>query len=1273
MPKIKRRSTSQRNAQMTIRMRERRRDDEFRLLENRRRAHSHKIERHDDQLKTEENKRRADALKIARQNDDIRAQENQRRAEVLKMERQNDNFKEEERRSNSLRMHNNRSKYKSSIDDMKSNYEFKIREGPTHICSCCGGLWFDYSVREFTIESLINKGLRTEFIDTVCYLKDRIIKLCVTCRKDILLNKVPTLCLSNGLAFYEIPDCLKILTELEERLISPRIPFMVIRSLGYCKQFGLKGNLVNVPMNVDTNVSVLPRTFSDTQTIQLKLMRQMKNKNAFMYETIRPKVVYTAVKYLVEQELYKDEGIVISTNWLNQHSNERENFIVNDEDKKAHQDETSEDSDDDDNWNESDEEPVNPGATETLLNDETADQNDVGIKFAPAENNRPISILMDLKADELTFPKIYCGKARKIKEHTKLTYAKIAKSELRMFDRRCGRISKLFFTYKKLQTRKFADAISISLKKTKNTKNVTAVQMLNRDYVSGLINNNDAFTFLRCDRSSPAFWELKKKEVMAMIRQLGCATFFLTLSAAETKWSELIVVLTEVLENKVITLEEAQNISYEKKCDLIRNDPVTCVRYFEHRLKCLWEILSAPCGPFQGYELQDKYVRVEFQARGSPHIHALLWLKNAPKYDKDKPESIEKCTEFIDKFISVSSEPTEFSEDLISLQRHKHSHTCKKHVKGGKKCRFGIPYFPMRKTMILEPIDEYDRVFSYDERVKIPKNKESLAKELDKLSKDTDNSLTFDEFLKEMDMTEDEYIQIIRLGLKKKAKVFLKRAPNEVRINPYNPMIMSLHRANMDIQFILDPYACAVYCLDYISKSENGMSKLLREALNELKKGNASVKERLRVIANKFLNSNEISAQEVVYHILSIPLSVNSRSTVFINTSKPENRISMLKSDEILSKLDPDSKDVFLDGLIDLYANRPHEMKNVCLADFASSYNISKRKTGSTKIVENSDDECSVEEEVDGTQTVFKMKNGKGWISKRTKKKIIRYRNFQLHQDPEDYYREQLMLFVPWNNKEQDLIHINHEEIFALHKDTVQQKRSEYVHDEALKFDNALQEHMEREHENENNIDDANVEYDRDKNEFLIYETGNNQGDIFVEMGQNTRTEKVEHFNVPKIIPDSEYERVMRSLNTNQRKYTLNVMNLIKNGDKQFFHFINGGAGVGKSTLIKAAYQSMLRFYNSLPGYNPESIHVAICAPTGKAAALIDGMTLHSFLSLPVNQCKHKLVKLDSEVSNRIGIKLKDLKLLIIDEISMVGFTMFQQVDARLQQIMRSK
>ncbi|CAF3520518.1 unnamed protein product, partial [Rotaria socialis] len=318
-------------------------------------------------------KRRAKSHKIERQIDEFKIEDNKRRAEALQIKREEEEYKEEERRRNALRMQNSRDIYKNNFDVMKSNYELKIKEGPTHICSCCGGLWFEYSIREYTVEMLTNKGLKTEFINAVCYLKNATIKLCVTCRKDIMLNKVPNLCLSYGLAFYEIPDCLKILTESEERLISPRIPFMVIRSLGYSKQFGLKGNLVNVPMNVDTNVSILPRTFSDTQTIQLKLMRQMKNKNAFMYETIRPKIVHTAVKYLVEQELYKDEGIVISSDWLNQHFSERENFIINDEDKKINENENTKGSDDDDNWNECDDEPINPGATETLLNDEIAD------------------------------------------------------------------------------------------------------------------------------------------------------------------------------------------------------------------------------------------------------------------------------------------------------------------------------------------------------------------------------------------------------------------------------------------------------------------------------------------------------------------------------------------------------------------------------------------------------------------------------------------------------------------------------------------------------------------------------------------------------------------------------------------------------------------------------------------------------------------------------------------------------------------------------------
>ena len=95
----------------------------------------------------------------------------------------------------------------------------------------------------------------------------------------------------------------------------------------------------------------------------------------------------------------------------------------------------------------------------------------------------------------------------------------------------------------------------------------------------------------------------------------------------------------------------------------------------------------------------------------------------------------------------------------------------------------------------------------------------------------------------------------------------------------------------------------------------------------------------------------------------------------------------MVKSDEVLQKLELDSKDVFVQGLIDMYINRPDEMKNVCLAGFASLYNVSKKQTNNVQITENSDDEDVNDNEIDEKVVVLKMKNGKGGLRKEQRKK----------------------------------------------------------------------------------------------------------------------------------------------------------------------------------------------------------------------------------------------------------------------------------------------
>ena len=79
--------------------------------------------------------------------------------------------------------------------------------------------------------------------------------------------------------------------------------------------------------------------------------------------------------------------------------------------------------------------------------------------------------------------------------------------------------------------------------------------------------------------------------------------------------------------------------------------------------------------------------------------------------------------------------------------------------------------------------------------------------------------ISFDDFLKEINVTEEHYIIAIQYSLKRDT-LFLKRSPTQIRINNYNVNVLNAWRANMDIQFVLDPYASAVYILSYLQKAK---------------------------------------------------------------------------------------------------------------------------------------------------------------------------------------------------------------------------------------------------------------------------------------------------------------------------------------------------------------------------------------------------------------------------------------------------------------------
>ena len=170
--------------------------------------------------------------------------------------------------------------------------------------------------------------------------------------------------------------------------------------------------------------------------------------------------------------------------------------------------------------------------------------------------------------------------------------------------------------------------------------------------------------------------------------------------------------------------------------------------------------------------------------------------------------------------------------------------------------------------------------------------------------------------------------------------MFLKRKPNEMRINLFNGKILLAWKANLDIQIVLEPYGCASYIVGYISKSQRGMSAQHDAAAKEARKGNFDLKKQIRHIGNVFSNCVEVSAQEAVYHALQIPLTKCTRDFVFINTSTPKERIVLLKSKSVLDELPAESTNVESDNIMQRNPKRPKQLQEFCLADYVSKVNV---------------------------------------------------------------------------------------------------------------------------------------------------------------------------------------------------------------------------------------------------------------------------------------------------------------------------------------------
>ena len=114
--------------------------------------------------------------------------------------------------------------------------------------------------------------------------------------------------------------------------------------------------------------------------------------------------------------------------------------------------------------------------------------------------------------------------------------------------------------------------------------------------------------------------------------------------------------------------------------------------------------------------------------------------------------------------------------------------------------------------------------------------------------------------------------------------------------------------------------------------------------------------------------------------------------------------------------------------------------------------------------------------------------------------------------------------------------------------------------------------------------------------------------------------------------------------------------------------FVSGHGGVGKSHVIKLIHSDTVKLLRLSGSFEPDDVIVLLTAPTGAAAFIVSGMTLHSALLLGTSKFGG-FQPLNHDRLNSLRSKLSRLALLIIDEVSMVASNMLLEIHKRLQQI----
>ena len=315
---------------------------------------------------------------------------------------------------------------------------------------------------------------------------------------------------------------------------------------------------------------------------------------------------------------------------------------------------------------------------------------------------------------------------------------------------------------------------------------------------------------------------------------------------------------------------------------------------------------------------------------------------------------------------------------------------------------------------------------------------------------------------------------------------------------------------------------------------------------------------------------------------MQLPLFYKSREVMFVNSCEPTKRVKLVKPDKMLQQLDPESIEIFFPTQVEKYGERPERLKDMCMADYYATINTQQVKgrrvidhfqdNHDDETVANaddsSDDESADEDSGDNDRIDF-IENGVRYTS-RKKARVIRYVRYNKNTDPENFYRENILLFYPWRGDENLLFASceNYATLFNELKGIIDENAKKYekqdVEDPSSTDHDRMNDMMDElasslSQQNANDASEGQV--DSYEHSFFNPPRPTYQRNINIGSDLGIASTKTDHL-APDYMSSENYFQLTRSLNLRQREFILDMMKRIKDWDPTqppFIAFLSGG------------------------------------------------------------------------------------------------------------------